>query len=72
MVKEQRHDVMSEELEARFGERIDKAVWKVSGLLPVEWSVELANVMRALVTEAAGWSQDGPQPNDSRDDAIGS
>jgi len=44
---------MSPALEERFGERIDRAVWKVSGLLPVEWSVELGNVIRALVAEAA-------------------
>ncbi len=54
MVREYMREQMTPDLEARFGERIDKAVWKVSGLLPVEWSVDLANQMRALVAEAAG------------------
>ena len=40
------------ELEAVFGERVDDAVDKVGGLLPVEWSTELREVMRALVEDA--------------------
>jgi hypothetical protein len=46
-------ELLSPDLEAQFGPRIDKAVDKVSGLLPVEWSVELRGVIRALVAEAA-------------------
>jgi len=44
---------LTPELEERFGPRIDKAVDKVSGLLPVEWSTELRAVIRDLVAEAA-------------------
>jgi len=44
---------LAADLEERFGPRIDRAVDKVSGLLPVEWSVELRGVIRGLVAEAA-------------------
>jgi hypothetical protein len=42
----------SPELEDAFGPRVDKAVDKVGGLLPVEWSTELRSVMRDLVADA--------------------
>lgn len=40
------------ELEDVFGARVDGAVDKVGGLLPVEWSMELRQVMRNLVHDA--------------------
>jgi len=43
---------LSPELEETFGARVDKAVDKVGGLLPVEWSMELRSVMRTLVVDA--------------------
>lgn len=43
---------LSPELEEAFGARVDKAVDKVGGLLPVEWSMELRSMMRTLVLDA--------------------
>jgi len=43
---------MTPELEDTLGPRIDKAVDKVGGLLPVEWSQELRAAMREIVADA--------------------
>ncbi|MGC4175035.1 hypothetical protein [Demequina sp.] len=40
------------EMEEAFGPRVDKAVDKVGGLLPVEWSNELRTVIRGIVADA--------------------
>ena len=42
----------SHELETVFGARVDGAVDKVGGLLPVEWSTELRRTMRVLIEDA--------------------
>lgn len=42
----------AQDLEAAFGARVDGAVDKVGGLLPVEWSVELRHTMRGLIEDA--------------------
>ena len=50
---------LTPELEDYFGPRIDTAVDKVSGLLPLEWSLDMRSLVRNLVADAyaAGASQ---------------
>lgn len=43
---------LAPELESAFGPRVDSAVDKVSGLLPVEWSTELRAAVRDLIIDA--------------------
>jgi hypothetical protein len=42
----------NQELESALGTRIDAAVDKVGGLLPLEWSSELRHVMRDIARDA--------------------
>lgn len=42
----------TQELEEIFGARVDLAIDKVGGLLPVEWSLELRRTMRTLLEDA--------------------
>ena len=44
--------MLSPELEETYGVEIDKAVDKVGGLLPLEWSSELRMAMRRMVADA--------------------
>lgn len=44
--------MLTQELEDTYGPQIDKAVDKVGGLLPLEWSSELRRVIRTMVADA--------------------
>ena len=44
--------MLTPELEEAYGPDIDKAVDKVGGLLPLEWSSELRSEMRRMVADA--------------------
>jgi len=44
--------MLTPELEDTYGPEIDKAVDKVGGLLPLEWSSELRSEMRRMIADA--------------------